>query len=123
MIIKVTKADIANGIPASPSNCPIALAAWRATHALISVSNSRIEINGRVYVMPGKAKDFVALFDIGFVPDPLSFSVPYEVKFKKGSRIGKPGQKPRLKKTGATLVVGLTPAVESKLVGIQSVAD
>lgn len=73
--ITVTEDDIKKGCAGSNCACPIALAAARVFGGVVNVANTRIHVDGKIYLLPMEARIFVRGFDTGCVVKPLTFNI------------------------------------------------
>jgi hypothetical protein len=86
VIVKVTREDIAKGMPSTPRKCPIALAMMRELGILRQFSYRYVTVTGevaesklgqserlRTWLMPLPAQQFQTDFDNGLPVEPLEF--------------------------------------------------
>jgi len=72
--ISVTAADIAEGMPQSPTHCPIALAVRRALESYEWVSvGLGVCINDKFWALPRSGERFIARFDKSQSVKPFAF--------------------------------------------------
>jgi hypothetical protein len=88
MQIRVTKLDIARGVPGNTTSCPIARAIRRTTRRIPIVSGFFFSIPGifRDRAMPQAARDFIHDFDTGRSVQPLTLNLPIPENLRKPCR-------------------------------------
>ena len=83
MLITVTREDVSFGRRKSVVQCPIALAAHRATGLFCKVGQYDMYVfdlddNCHKFRLPFEATEFVNAFDKGYTPEPFTFDLPLE---------------------------------------------
>ena len=74
--VEVTVDDLIDGKPYDPDRCPVKLAIQRAVpDRPVSVYRAGIIVGGDEIEAPVIVQDFVARFDDGSDPDPISFEI------------------------------------------------
>lgn len=73
--IKVTKADIRDGVRGSVNLCPIALATKRKLGGYVNIASNFFESANFVIDLPARACNFISRFDKGSGVKPFSFKL------------------------------------------------
>lgn len=90
--VDVTAEDAAKGEPRNCLNCAVARAVGRATGArFVAVRGSEVNINGRPYPLPDRARRFVAAYDAEELAgdraalEPFAFALELDPKDVQGA--------------------------------------
>jgi hypothetical protein len=89
MIIKVTKQDIAKGVPGHSDACPVARALKRAGFRAVRAGLFTINAQGRkTFPTPASLAEFMNNFDAGLAEtlEPLTFEIPWRKPVKKATK-------------------------------------
>ena len=75
MLIHISQNDINNGIPRSPTACPVALALYRATQEGWVVGGTKATGLGSVHDLPTKVQKWIRRFDQGLAVAPCTIKI------------------------------------------------